>query len=358
MGETLRDIVPGVHRRLLPVLFDRPAIRESRATCNDCAMCEKPGATGGVFFRSDTKCCTYHPTLPNFLAGAILADTTPELAEGRRRVQAQIASRMGVTPVWLAPSRKTRVLLEAARGTSFGRSRALLCPYFDEQAGGRCSIWRHRESVCSTFFCKHEQGAVGDDFWMANKRLLNAIEKLLATDASHAVSSEVAEPNWPAHKLTVEDLEDRAPNEIDYAGAWGTWVGREEEFYLLCHEHVKTRTPSDLEALLEAAERGPTLLAEAARCYDEATSTAIAFRLVPNPEMRQVETKDGVLVTTYSGFDSMQLSADLFSVVTQFSAEETVAEIRARLAREHDLEIPDALLLSLQQHRILVPPAD
>src|SRR4051812_31514765 len=93
MTESLRDMVPPAHRRLLPVLFDRPAIRESRATCSDCAMCSKGGspAPGVLSFRPDTKCCTYEPTLPNFLVGAILADTSPEMAEGRRRIRAHIA---------------------------------------------------------------------------------------------------------------------------------------------------------------------------------------------------------------------------------------------------------------------------
>jgi hypothetical protein len=43
-------------------------------------------------------------------------------------------------------------------------------------------------------------------------------------------------------------------------------------------------------------------------------------------------------------------------VVREFNPSETVVETRARLKREHDLEIPDDLLLSLEQHQILVPP--
>ena len=41
---------------------------ETRATCNDCAMCDKGAAnvkeelTAG-FFRPDIKCCSYHPTV-------------------------------------------------------------------------------------------------------------------------------------------------------------------------------------------------------------------------------------------------------------------------------------------------------
>ncbi len=62
------------------------------------------------------------------------------------------------------------------------------------------------------------------------------------------------------------------------------------------------------------------------------------------------------MVTTYSIFDSQSLTPDLFDVVHQWGATESVEETRTRLRTEHDLEIPDALLLSLQQHEILVPP--
>jgi hypothetical protein len=357
MSQTLRDMIPAAHRRLLPVLFDRPAPSESRATCDDCAMCSKTSSPppGAVFFRPDTKCCTYEPTLPNFLVGAILADESPELAEGRRRIQARIESRIGVTPVWLAPPRKKRVLVDAARGTSFGRSRVLLCAYYDEPSGGRCTIWRHREAVCSTFFCKHEAGQTSDDFWMSEKRLLGKAELVLAKDAAAKVSPDVVEPSWPPLKLTVEDLEDRAPDELEYTSWWGPFEGREQEFYRACHAHVAAQSPDDLERLLEEVG-GADMVADATRRYDALSSREIPEHLVPNPEMRITKLPSGVVATTYSIFDSMHLTPDLYEVVHQFAASETVAAVRARLFAEFDLTIPDELLVSLQQHRILVPP--
>src|SRR5687767_1905524 len=98
-------------------------------------MCAPTGAApspDALHFRPDAKCCTYHPTLPNYLVGALLADPDPALEEGRRRVRDKLAARVGVTPLWLAAPRKTMVLLEASRDTSFGRSRALRCPYYVE----------------------------------------------------------------------------------------------------------------------------------------------------------------------------------------------------------------------------------
>jgi hypothetical protein len=334
------------------------------------------GASGNrgpamIYFEPSLKCCTYHPTLPNFLVGAILSDERPESAEGKRRVRERIASRIGITPQWLGAPRKQRVLLEAARGTAFGRSKILLCPFFvqnDEATGepaGLCSIWQHRESVCSTFFCKHERGAVGDAFWMSTKNLLGHIELTLARHAALHVSPDVTEPRIPRLKLTVEDLDDMPPNEDDYAGYWGEWAGREEELYVKAYEYVKTLTPDDLVRLFEddpTKEGALTHLLDDMRHRMEVMdSRVIAERLIPNPAMRvskgmHAKPEDGVAVITYSAFNAQHLSTDLYEVVQQFKPEETVAETRARLQKDHDVDIADEMLLSLQQYEILVPP--
>src|SRR5262249_47245017 len=134
MSETLRQTLPRIYEHLLPPFFDTPAPPEPKATCSACAMCPPSNPLPGVtYFRPDAKCCTYQPTLPNSLVGAILADDDPGMAEGRQRVRVQIASRVGVTSRWLAPSRKRAILLRASRESSFGRSTLLRCPYFVEE---------------------------------------------------------------------------------------------------------------------------------------------------------------------------------------------------------------------------------
>src|SRR5580693_4453888 len=125
MTDTLRRLLPTVYGERLPDLFDRPMVQEPRATCSDCAMCDKGEAKGELrkgYFHPEIKCCTYHPTLPNYLVGAALRDTSPEFAVGRERLRKKLVDRIGVTPGWLAAPRKTNVLFEAARDTSFGRA--------------------------------------------------------------------------------------------------------------------------------------------------------------------------------------------------------------------------------------------
>lgn len=232
----LRQILPHVHRHLLPALFDESVPEESLATCDRCAMALPdvlPECTPEGFFRPDVKCCSFHPNLPNFLVGAILADDSAEMAAGRERLRARLDLRTGVGPVWLAAPRKYTLLFLASRKTSFGRSLILRCPYFDPSAS-HCSIWRHRDAVCTTFFCKHVRGAMGDVMWRSIELILRLAERRLADYAARALGAPMLENAGGLDTLTLEELEDRSPDSSAYAATWGDWVGREETFYRAC----------------------------------------------------------------------------------------------------------------------------
>jgi hypothetical protein len=61
--------------------------RDCQATCSACAMCKpnaaKAATAGLTLFDAVTKCCTYVPTLVNFLVGLILNDDDPSAIAGR-----------------------------------------------------------------------------------------------------------------------------------------------------------------------------------------------------------------------------------------------------------------------------------
>jgi Fe-S-cluster containining protein len=358
VSETLRDVVPRLYAPLLSDFFDRPAITETRATCGDCAMCDAKGPVAGsqadldvALFRPDIKCCSYHPTLPNYLVGAILSDGSPELESGRRRIQKKIAGRVGVTPHWLAAPRKYLVLLAAARESSFGRSESLLCPYY-ERDGGTCSIWPHRESVCATFFCKHVAGATGHAFWAALRRYMEHVERTLARHAAKSAAPGVSEPFIPRNVLTREDLEDRPPSDADYARSWGDWSGREEELYVKCADHVRALGRGDFAREVDDAT-GRELLAAMKARYGDVTEPKLSPRLVLNRDMRVVPGVGGVGVTTYSRYDALFLTQDLYDALAQFTGEDSVETVLERLQRDHDIDLPKELLLELQLHGVV-----
>jgi hypothetical protein len=358
MTETLRNLLPTLYGPRLPDLFDRPRVEEPRATCSDCAMCDKgapsPSGLRTGFFHPEIKCCTYHPTLPNYLVGAALGDTSEGMAVGRERLRKKLVARIGVTPGWLAAPRKQNVLFEAARDTSFGRAESLVCPYYVRD-GGKCSIWLYREAICATFFCKHASGQAGRTFWMALKKYMIHVERTLARWAVTAVDPDVIEPDMPMNKLTQEDLEDRPPPSETYERWWRGWVGREEEFYKECTARVQALTADELTALV--GEDGRELLAVVTEHYQAVTEPHLAPRLQLNPDMpvNPAAADGSVAVIPYSRYDPLVLTQDLYLVLQQFSGREDVSEVIARIFREHEVEVPEALVLSMQQFGVMVP---
>jgi Fe-S-cluster containining protein len=361
LSETLRAALPPIYKDLLSPEFDRPVVHETRATCDDCEMCDKgtmPPGVEAVYFRPDTKCCTYHPSLANYLVGAILRDPSPEMAEGKRRIRERIASRIGVVPYCLAPAPKYLLLYNASKATAFGRSAALRCPYLTEDS--RCSIWRHRESICSTFFCKYDAGEAGVLFWRAFKAYLSHAESSLAVWSTKSIARDVQQPRWKEDTITVEDLEDRPPDDTTYARTWGSWVGREEEFYIACYNKVRNLSRLEFAKIVDETVKGRETLSDLRARYASLMTPKLPERLALNKKLRRLPVANGVVVTTsYNVYDSMVLEKDLFDMLEKFSHDSTVAETRKRLEEEHGIEFTDELLIHLSRHAIVVePPSD
>ena len=79
--------------------YDGIIPEEQIATCDTCTLCRSPQSP-----YINTKCCTYQPTLVNFLLGGVFVDDDTSLAIGKERIQSQIKSRAGVTPYGIIPS--------------------------------------------------------------------------------------------------------------------------------------------------------------------------------------------------------------------------------------------------------------
>ena len=166
--------------RWMEQLFKGPLPPERLATCSDCAKLQKAGQPiDPDAYNPDTKCCTYLPMLHNFLVGSIIDDTDPDFATGRATVEARIDAGLAVTPLGLYATEEYLSRYDA--GARFGKDITLRCPHFLHAEGGRCGVWKHRESTCSTWFCKYERGEHGKDFWKRGVApMLRAAELALA----------------------------------------------------------------------------------------------------------------------------------------------------------------------------------
>ncbi len=219
---------------------DIPA--ETKATCDDCAMCDKGPETSvpdGYYFKPDVKCWSYVPYLPNVRIGGVLSDQDPSLATGKERIRQRIQARKAVTPFGMGqpPGYDRKYRKEWA---TFGRNRSLICPFFVDEGGGKCSVWKYRESTCTTWFCKFVRGKTGHEFWKSLQHLLHWIEKAL----SRWCAKELKLDSPGLRRVFTGSGKDRGidgpfrmfqlneeGNAERHREVWGNWNGREEEFY-------------------------------------------------------------------------------------------------------------------------------
>ena len=356
----LFDSLPPIYRSLLPQTFETNVADESKATCSNCAMCSSnrqslPGEDS-TFFEPNVKCCTFHPSLPNFLVGAILADSSVNKETGRNRIQEKLASRIGVTPYGIAAPAKYTMLYGNTR-EFFGRSRAMRCPYYVDEGGGLCSIWAYREAVCSTYFCKHVAGADGRRFWMSLKSYLALIEQQLSRYAIFKLYPEYlltgrhpADP--PARKLDREELEDLPPSEKTYSRLWESWTGMEREFFIECHQLVSSLKEEEVRDILGID--GEISLTSMKKNLRDMQAPRLPEKLKINQDLTLKWLTTGeVVLGAYSELDALALPASAFPLLQEFRGDQTVSEVRQKLRSEKQTDFADEVLLSLYQHRVL-----
>ncbi|HEY9285392.1 MAG TPA: hypothetical protein VIP46_18210 [Pyrinomonadaceae bacterium] len=336
---------------------------ESDATCDDCAMCAGEGREpqgGGTFFNPQTKCCAYVPELPNYLVGRALedADSAPAGA-GRETVGARLRAGVGVTPLGLGQPPLFAVLYGRSPATLFGQSRALRCPHYLADGGGRCGVWEHRPSVCATWHCKYVRGATGQNFWQALHRLLSEVERDLARWCVYEL-----DPGGAALRLLFPARDeggkgavdphalDGAPDPERQSAIWGDWAGREADYYRACARLVESLTWAGVLARCGPSVRIHARLASAAYRQLMSAELPAALRVGPFHSVRL--DADAQIVTSYNVYDPIALSAPLVGVLHYFDGRPTERG-RADIAAERGITIDEALVRKLVDFKVLVP---
>lgn len=247
---------------------------EARSTCEACPTCAPHGP-----FHVDVRCCGHVPAQPNFVVGGVLGD--PD-APGRDALRARVAARHGVTPLGLGP---TPTEAAAIAAVPFGSDPALACPYLDR---GRCGVWRHREAVCATWFCRVDRGEVGQRAQLELRALLQAIERALSRKLARDLG---ARP------------EGRGPS------AWGGWAGREEAYFLACAARASAMSWPEVRRVvgMEATVRLRALQPALAARLDPALPRGPLWRA---DRVRERLADGRVRVRTWSVWDPAVLTAE------------------------------------------------
>ncbi len=324
-------------------------------------MCAPSGTTPTApdrYFRPDVKCCSYLPTLPNFLVGGVLRDDEPAARAGARSVRERIGRRVGVSPLGLGPLPDYAVLYERAAG-AFGRSKALLCPHFEPELN-QCGIWRHRNAVCATYFCKLVRGSVAFRFWRSLQRTLELAEVGLAKWCvlelgveSRSLDALIQAGAWNGTpgSLSSEAL-DHTVSPREYALGWAPWEGREFEFYARCAELVDRLSWIDVLAVGGQDLRAAWLITQDR--YRQLRDPGVPDRLAAGTVAGAEFLPDGVRLSTYSALDPLDVPHEVVAALRYFDGREipqVMSEIKSRLG----IELEASLLRKLVDFDLLKP---
>jgi hypothetical protein len=338
----------------LPLLYERwmrealsaPVPEEGLATCSQCVMCpgNKVGRPHSVAtFNPATKCCTYLPTLRNFHVGQILADPEPAMQAGQRSVRARIEAQIGVTPLGLLWPASFETEYDQARDRDFGRRVDLLCPHFVDRDGGLCGVWRHRNAICSTWFCRYERGEKGQTYWEALRELLDTAEEILAwrciedLDVGAQARALLEDGDNPCATLDGSEPVTEAMRRV----TWGRWFGRELEFYQRAGELISALSWRDVAAY------GGARLQRKVEAVEEAIEDLHGRRLPPFVEGGAItvitEADDGAWVRSYRAYDAMFLGREVLEVVQGLRAID-LDDLRERLEDRLGAPVADQVL--------------
>jgi hypothetical protein len=353
--------LPPLYANWMAELLGGVIPRESRASCDNCAMCAVSGAgresaPRGYFFDPVVKCCTYSPDLPNFLVGGILSDVDPAAQFGRGTVEKRIADAIGVTPLGLMKS-PVYALLYRNSSEAFGRTRTFRCSHYIED-GGRCGIWRHRNSVCTTWFCKHLRGQVGYTFWRSLLSALGHVEGELAhwcvleLQLGDDALRHLMANGWDSRADVTGDALDNKVDPETYAQIWGAWRGREQEFFRRCAGLVSPLSFTDVLAIC-----GPEARAHA-RLTQESYRALTSEDLPPVLEVGSMQlaqmTRTSTRVSTYSGYDPLDVPHRVMELLPYFDGRPT-EDVLAAIADERGVRLEPDLVRKLVDFMLLVP---
>lgn len=330
------DALPPLYARWAQEILGGAIPAETHATCGDCAMLASPrgkrrSAAAAPFFNPETKCCTYVPVLPNFLVGRMLSDDSPEFERGRVSLEARLAAGTVVTPLGIGRD-ATFELLYVTKGQSlFGHARSMRCPHYLETGGGQCGIWRHRASVCATWFCKYDRGATGQRFWQSLHRLLSGVERELSS--------------WCARELGVNAGRTRA--------AFGRWSGRERRYFEECARLVEALRWRDVERVCGLEVRALKGLTRQA--FRNLRSRTIPAQLRVGSFTVIAPLQRSSIIEGYDGADRIELPNTLLDALHHFDGSQSTAQALRTIRAETGLVLERNLVRLLVDFEILIP---
>lgn len=329
--------LPPLQARWAAAFLDAPALPdETNATCGDCAMFGDPSLPAGALtFSRETRCCTYLPTLANFLVGGALRD-------GVDSVRRRLAEGDELSPLGLVadPGLVAAVHADAAR---FGRDVSLRCPHY-EPADGRCGVWAWREATCATWFCKHTRGERAKALWNRLQQLLARLERAVAWHCASALGI----PAGALARMAPLDRphgQPRADVLARDAELWGRWAGDVEGFFRACTGVAEALSAAEVMALGGAEAHALAAVVRLAQA--QLADDALPDRATLGRALVVGLSPTGVRVQGYSHLDPLDVPRALFDQLHHFDGralDEALRDASAAAGEEVPAEAVGMLL--------------
>lgn len=354
LGDAHSSGLPPLYATWIDEVLDGPLPEEPHATCSACAMAQPVGqaaTANAMWYDPHVKCCSYMPVLPNFLVGQILSDTSESGAVGRETVRHRLTGASLVTPLGIGSFRDYAGIYKHA-SQLFGKNEALTCPHFIDASGGSCAIWRHRNSVCITFFCKLKRGAVSKAFWDALQELLGLVERNVALWCARelGLDARMLHHAVTRHATTVPTWVGEEPD------CWGPWTGREELFYQesaelarnLCWRSIVDLGGLDLKASIKKVQSAHAALQQAQ------VPDFLRFAAVSQLSLASL----GTVLSGYSLNDMLVISTSLANALDRFDGHHRTTEVLQTIASDTGEVIDSDFLRRLIDFNVLVTVPD
>jgi len=343
--------LPALYQRWVTELLPAGIPRERNASCLDCAMCTHHAArldSGMGYYNRATKCCTYFPDLPNFLVGRAAANDNPGGAALRSIIEDERDVRGTATMRAVQPNAKWATVYAHHHKDGFGRDPEMLCPYAiekDSETGPLCGIWQERNSVCSTWFCKHERGITGTRFWRTVQGFFSSLEWGLSWWAIGEVL-EHPEAVISVGQPKVNDL-NRITLKRD---AWAHWPGSRMDFYRACADRVDAL--SALDAIAVTGMDARLFHLELVTRFDELRADGVPERLrtAPYNILSQDERRGTLQALTCT--EPLQAPALLLPLLRYFDGRPT-ADVLEAIREDTRIRLDSGLVRRLYDFGIL-----
>lgn len=217
----IKYLLPEVYHPFFSESLWNLSLAENKATCDTCIQAPHK-------YKSDLKCCTFWPFIPNYIIGSLLLSREEKYSEGQKVMRDLIQSHRFVLPLGVVAPPEYQNYFKKNKSKIFGQSESYLCPYYLKYKN-QCGIWIFRGSVCASFYCESSYGKKGSLFWQAFENYLSYLEMALAEEV--LVYNDYS-PRELSSQLEYLDGNRETLTSTTYEKIWKHHLNKEEEFYM------------------------------------------------------------------------------------------------------------------------------